>query len=57
MPLQDNPIAKAITEKMTELLSEDMNKRDIREKINETYPNIEPFIFEVCFCEAFASMT
>lgn len=54
--LENNPIAKAITEKMISLLSEDMKKSDIREKIKETYPNLDSFLFEACFCEAFVSM-
>jgi hypothetical protein len=54
--LENNPIAEAITEKIREMLYEDISKSDIREAIKTSHPNFPSAIFEECFSEAFATV-
>lgn len=54
--LENNPIAVAITEKVRELLFEDMSKADIKEKIKSAHPNFSETMFEACFSETFTTL-
>lgn len=54
--LENNPIAVEITKKVQELLFEDMEKADIKEKILSAHPNFSETMFEACFSEAFTTL-
>ena len=57
MNLENNPIATAIQKEVKKLLSEDMSKVDIKEKLQKAYPGFNEELFESCYTEAFCNLT
>jgi cytochrome c-type biogenesis protein CcmH/NrfF len=52
-----NPVAQQITKQIREDLFEDMSKRDIKDRIMEAYPDFPQTMFEICYTEAFTTLT
>jgi hypothetical protein len=51
-----NPVAEAITEKIKELMLDDLSKADIREIIKTAHPNFPAQLFEASYSEAFTAI-
>ena len=54
--LENNIIAQEIVKKIKHELFEDMPKQDIKEKINDAFPNFPEHMFEVCYSEAYTTL-
>lgn len=52
----NNPIAQAITNKIKDLLGEDLLKSEIKAVIKDAHPNFPDHLFEEAFSEAFTTL-